>query len=207
MHRRLVYICYMGGMTLLSFWQQLEHWDQWLFIQINSTGTNSFFDAVLPFFRNSAFWTPLYLFILAFIILNYGKKGAWWGLAFLCTIAISDIASSRIIKEIFERLRPCRDPAFYMHVRLLAPECAGGYSFTSSQAANLFAMATFVSITFYPVFKRWVYLSYLWAFVISYAQIYLGLHYPLDVLGGAGLGVLAGLLTAWVFNKNEGTLI
>jgi undecaprenyl-diphosphatase len=66
-------------------------------------------------------------------------------------------------------------------------------------------MATFVSISLYPTFKRYIYLSYLWAFFICYAQIYVGVHYPLDVLGGAAVGTLAGVLTASVFNKQVGS--
>ena len=188
-----------------SFWQQLEQWDQWLFIKINSKWTNPFFDSVLPFLRDSVFWAPLYLFILVFITLNYGKKGGWWGIAFLCTVAIADIVSSRLFKEYFERLRPCQDPLFQEYVRLLLKRCSGSYSFTSSHAANHFGIATFISVTFFPTFGRWIYLSYLWAFFISYAQIYVGVHYPLDVAGGAAIGTLAGLLTAWVFNNKWGS--
>jgi undecaprenyl-diphosphatase len=90
-------------------------------------------------------------------------------------------------------------------VRLHLRHCSGSYSFTSSHAANHFGMATFVSLTLYSTFRRWIYLSYLWAFFIAYAQVYVGVHYPLDVVGGAGLGVLAGLLTASVFNKQVGS--
>jgi membrane-associated phospholipid phosphatase len=189
-----------------SVWEQLDLWDKRLFIKLNSGWTNPFFDTVLPYFRDSVFWAPLYLFVLAFITLNYGKKGWWWSIAFLCTIAIADMVSSRVFKEGFERLRPCNDPFFFDHVRLLLKHCAGGYSFTSSHAANHFGMATFVSITLYSTFKRWIYLTFLWAFFIAYAQIYVGVHYPLDVLGGGILGVLAGLLTATVYINKVGKL-
>jgi undecaprenyl-diphosphatase len=72
------------------------------------------------------------------------------------------MVSSRVFKEGFERMRPCRDPFFFDHVRLLVKHCSGGYSFTSSHAANHFGMATYVSITFYPTFKKWIYLTYIW---------------------------------------------
>lgn len=188
-----------------SFWQRLEDWDKWLFVQLNSKLTNPVFDAVLPYFRDSVFWAPLYIFILVFIIVNYGKKGWWWSVAFLCTVAIADMVGTRVFKDGFERLRPCQDPDFYMYVRLLLKRCSGSYSFISNHAANHFGLATFISLTFYSTFKRWVYLIYLWAIFIAYAQVYVGVHYPLDVLGGAGLGVLAGLLTAWIFNNKVGS--
>lgn len=188
-----------------SLWQQLERFDKWLFVAINSKGTNAFFDAVLPYFRDSVFWAPLYLFGLVFITLNYGKKGWWWSIAFVCTVAIADMVSSRLMKESFARLRPCQDPFFLQNVRLLLKQCAGGFSFTSSHAANHFGIATYVSKTLYPTFGRWIYLTYAWALFISYAQIYVGVHYPLDVAGGAAVGTLAGLLTAWVFNYKWGS--
>jgi membrane-associated phospholipid phosphatase len=196
-------MCFILAST--SFWQRLEAWDQWLFIQLNSKLTNPVFDAVLPYFRDSVFWAPLYLFILVFIIVNYGKKGWWWSIAFLCTVAIADMVGTQVFKNGFERLRPCQDPDFYMYVRLLLKRCSGSYSFVSNHAANHFGLATFIALTFYTTFKRWVYLIYLWAIFIAYAQVYVGVHYPLDVLGGAGLGVLAGLLTAWVFNNKVGS--
>ena len=202
----LAYICRMLPVLLASsFWQQLDAWDKKAFVLLNSKCTNSFFDAVLPYFRDSVFWAPLYLFGLVFIALNYGKKGWLWSVAFVCTIAMADIISSRVFKVSFHRLRPCQDPFFFDHVRLLLKSCSSSFSFTSSHAANHFGMATFASITLYPTFKRWIYFTYLWALFISYAQVYVGVHYPLDVLGGAAIGVLAGVCTASIFNKQVGS--
>ncbi|HZF63339.1 MAG TPA: phosphatase PAP2 family protein [Chitinophagaceae bacterium] len=188
-----------------SLWQQLESVDKKLFVLFNSKLTNSFFDLVLPYFRDSVFWAPLYLFVISFIALNYGRRGLWWSIAFVCTVAIADMVSSRIFKEGFQRLRPCQDPFFLDQVRLLLKHCAGSYSFTSSHAANHFGMATFASLTLYSTFRRKIYYTYLWAFFVAYAQIYVGVHYPLDILGGAAVGVLAGLLTATVFKKHIGS--
>src|SRR5215210_1428344 len=106
----------MEAILLSSFWKLVEGWDKKLFIILNSKLTNPFFDAILPYFRDSVFWAPLYIFILAFIVLNYGKRGWWWSLGFLCTIAIADMVSSRLFKEGFERLRPCQDPFFFQNV-------------------------------------------------------------------------------------------
>jgi len=192
-------------LQLASLWHTLDQWDKWLFVQLNGRLTNPVFDAVLPYFRNSVFWAPLYIFLLVFIMLNYGRRGWWWSLGFVCTVALADLAGARIFKEGFERLRPCQDPSFYPYVRLLLKQCSGSFSFTSNHAANHFGMATFISLTFYPVLGRWVYISYLWAVFIAYAQVYVGVHYPLDVLGGGALGTLAGLLTAWVVNNKVGS--
>jgi undecaprenyl-diphosphatase len=196
-----------GHLLAVSIWERLDAWDKWLFLKLNSSFTNTLFDAVLPYLRDSVFWAPLYIFMLAFITLNYGKKGWWWSVFFICTVAIADMVGTRIFKEGFERLRPCQDPYFSENVRLLLKHCSGSFSFTSNHAANHFGIATFVSLTFYPTFGRWIYFSYGWAFAISYAQVYVGVHYPLDVLGGAGLGTMAGLLTAFLFKSKVGSFV
>ena len=195
----------MAGLLSVSFWQKLEQWDQWLFIQLNSKWTNSLFDFILPYFRDSVFWAPLYIFLLMFILLNYGKEGAWWCVLFLCTIAIADLVGARVFKAGFERLRPCQDPEFYANVRLLLKHCSGSFSFTSNHAANHFGIATFVSVTFYERFRSWIYLSYVWAFFVAYAQVYVGVHYPLDILGGALLGTVAGVLTGYLYKNKWGS--
>jgi membrane-associated phospholipid phosphatase len=195
----------LGFVLLASLWQRLEQWDRWLFMQVNSRFTNSFFDAVLPYFRDAVFWAPLYIFILAFIIVNYGKKGWLWSVAFLCTVALADMTSARILKEMVQRPRPCWDPEFYTNVRLLLKQCNYSFSFTSNHAANHFGIATFISVTLQPTFKKWIYMIYVWALFVCYAQVYVGVHYPLDILGGAGVGTLAGLLTAGIFNKKAGS--
>lgn len=188
----------------ISVWHRIDEWDKWLFVKLNSQWTNPVFDAVLPFLRNSVFWAPLYLFVAAFMALNFGKKGLWWSLLFICTVSITDMIGARIFKEIFHRLRPCQDPAFMNHVRLLLKQCSGSFSFVSNHAANHFGLATFTFLTFKGFFKKWMYLAYVWAFFIAYAQIYVGVHYPLDVLGGAILGMIIGSLTARLFDKKWG---
>lgn len=195
----------LGFVLLASVWQRLEQWDRWLFLQINSRMTNGFFDAVLPYFRDAVFWAPLYLFVLVFVIANWGRKGWLWSLALVCTVALADMTSARLIKELVQRPRPCWDPEFFTNVRLLLKHCNHSFSFTSNHAANHVGIATFISLTLYPTFKKWVYLIYVWALFVCYAQIYVGVHYPLDILGGAGVGTLAGLLTANIFNQKAGS--
>lgn len=201
----IAYICLMTGVLSITIWQLLENWDRQLFLLLNTKWTNSFFDFILPYFRDSVFWAPLYIFIFAFIVINYGTKGWWWCLGFLCTVAIADMVGAKIFKEGFDRLRPCQEPDLMMQVRLLLRHCSGSSSFISNHAANHFGIATFVSFTFYATFKKWIYFSYVWAFFIAYAQVYVGVHYPLDVLGGAGVGTGAGLLTAYFFNNKVGS--
>ena len=189
----------------LTVWQNLERFDRQLFELLNGRWTNPFFDWLFPYFRHSMFWAPLYLFLAVFMFLNFGRKGAWWSLIFICTVALTDLIGTRIFKENMERLRPCQDPEMIGHVRLLLKQCSGAFSFVSNHAANHFGLATFGYLTFRSYFRKWMLLAYLWALLIGYAQIYVGVHYPLDVLGGAGLGTLVGYFTARLFNQKWGT--
>ena len=123
---------------------------------------------------------------------------------FLCTVSLCDMTSSKLVKEAFERLRPCNDPDFFPYVRLLVNRCSGTYSFTSSHAANHFGMATFIFLTLRPIVGRVVWIAFIWAGVIGYAQVYVGVHYPLDILGGASIGFLFGWALSAFFNKRFG---
>lgn len=190
-----------------SFWDTLIHWDQSLFETINSDWANPFFDAVMPFLRNSKSWIPLYALALIAVLYKYKLKGLWWALFFVATVALTDSTGTYVFKHNIERLRPCRDPEFAGHVRLVLNKCAGGYGFISNHAANHFGMAVFFLVSFRRIFGRWAWLGIFWAASIAFAQVYVGVHYPLDVLAGALLGLGYGLLSGYLFNKRLGFAI
>lgn len=189
---------------LSTLWQKLEQLDQSLFIKINSAWTNPLFDTVMPFLRNATNWVPLYLFLAVFMLLNFKRNGAWWCLFFVATVALTDMTGTYIFKHNIQRIRPCNDPDFFFHVRLLVDHCSVGYSFTSNHAANHFGMGTFFFITTRPLLKKWASLGFLWAILVAYSQVYVGVHYPFDVLAGSLLGLFFGVLTGTVFNKRFG---
>lgn len=194
----------MFSILLASFLEKFIEWDQWLFIQINSKMTNAVFDVVMPFARNGTHWAPVYLFLAAFVLINFRMKGLWWLLLFLATASLTDMTGTFVFKDHVSRFRPCADPEFYMQVRLLLGTCGGGSSFVSNHAANHFGMAAFFFLTFRPVLKSWRWIAFCWAALIAYAQVYVGLHYPADVLAGALLGLLIGTVTGKLFIKRFG---
>ncbi len=187
--------------------EQLEKIDQWLFIQINSGSANPFFDSLMPFMRYSMNWIPLYVFLASFAVLNFKGKGLWWILFFVTTAALTDMTGTYLFKHNFERIRPCGDPDFFMHVRLLVNHCSSGKSFVSNHAANHFGMASFFFLTAKPLIKKWALIGFLWAALVAYSQVYVGIHYPFDVLCGALLGVFFGTVTGIIFNKRYGFAI
>lgn len=165
--------------------------DKLLFEFINHDLSNRVFDLVLVFFRNKTVWLPLYLFLISFFIFNFKKKGIIIILFAFVGTGIADYTSSSIIKPAVERLRPCNDPQLNPEL-VLRVNCGSGYSFTSSHATNHFALGAFFYLVFLTIYRKYALLFLIWAAIISFAQVYVGVHYPIDVISGALLGTIIG---------------
>ena len=186
-----------------GFLQTLKAWDTWLFLKINNNWTNGVLDHVFPLWRDAIFWVPLYLFLIVFILLNFGGKAWPWIVTLVLTVIITD-QGSNIIKELVGRPRPCNDPYLSQYVRLLLNRCPSSESFTSNHASNHFGAATVLYFTLKPYIKNWGYLFFAWAATIAYGQMYVGVHYPLDIISGTIFGCLIGAGMARIFNKFVG---
>ncbi|HVZ26529.1 MAG TPA: phosphatase PAP2 family protein [Sediminibacterium sp.] len=182
-----------------QLWERARDWDMRLFVSINSSWTNKWVDSVYPWWRDANTWIPFYLFLIVFALVNFGRKAyAWIGFAVL-TVALTDQISSNFLKKWIQRPRPCQDPEMAGHVRLLLDHCSGGFSFPSSHATNHFGFAMFLFLTLRPWMKKWGYLLFLWAATIAYGQVYVGVHYPIDISFGSLLGCFLGWVTARLY--------
>jgi undecaprenyl-diphosphatase len=161
-----------------------QHWLLWL------NGHHSeFSDGFMYFVSGKLEWIPLYAIILAIIIYRYRWKSLWIILAVIIMITLSDQIAN-LLKNGVKRFRPCKDPEIGYLVHLVKGYCQSSYGFVSGHAANSFALATFLSLLFR---KKWTTAGMiLWAALVSYSRIYLGVHYPGDVMGGALLGAFLG---------------
>ena len=168
-------------------------------IWIHQNLHNAFLDDVLVVLRNKIIWLPLYIFLIAFIVLNYGKRGWLWVLFFVFAAALADSVSSKVLKPQVQRIRPCHTEGVAEELHVLI-SCGGQYGFVSSHATNHFALAAFFFFTLGQTFRKLKWLVMLWAACISFAQVYVGVHYPLDVISGGILGVLFGWGIAWYYN-------
>lgn len=177
---------------------QLLQFDHQMFLGINQGLANPLFDAIMPLLRNKYFWSPLYLFLIIFLIKNYKKNGLICILFLLLTFAMADFFSASLIKPVAERLRPCNEPGFNNEIRLLV-SCGRGFSFPSSHACNHFAIAMFLIVVFYKRWRPLLPAGLLWAFSISFAQVYVGVHFPADVIAGGLLGCMIGYVTGTIF--------
>lgn len=184
-------------------WQSLEKLDKNAWYHINVLWQNDVLNTIAPILRNPNTWIPLYVFLAIYIPYKFGRKGFYWCLGFIITFALSDYTSASIIKPWVQRIRPCNDPDLKQKVHLLI-DCGVGYSFPSSHATNHFALAFFMLITLHKYYK-WVWFpALLWAFSVAYAQVYVGVHFPLDILCGGLLGIIIGLFSGMFFKKKVG---
>ena len=174
--------------------EYLSNIDTNFFLFLN--GINSpFWDTVMWHVSGKLTWIPLYLVIIYFIFRKYRWKTLWILIAIAVVVTLADQFSVHFFKNVFERLRPCHNPDIKELVHVVNGKCGGKFGFVSSHAANTFGVATFLLMLFRI---RWFGLAILlWAAVVSYSRIYLGVHYPGDVLVGSLLGVLIG----WVVWK------
>lgn len=159
---------------------------------INHGMSNAFFDAIMPVLRNRDTWIPLY--ILLFIYLAYHYKFKAWKIIVLAIVSIilADGLSSHILKPFVARIRPCNTTDLLHEVILRVNHCSGGFSFPSSHAANHFALAAFIGFASKEKSKWFLRVGLLWAALISFAQVYVGVHFPIDVLFGGLLGFEIG---------------
>jgi undecaprenyl-diphosphatase len=165
------------------------HFDTVLFLFLNSTISNPVFDCIFPVITNGAFWIiPGIAAMLVFLYFQK-KKGAIVCALMLVTVSVSDPVCNRIIKPLVPRLRPCNVSAPIEGGRFLIGR-KGSRSFPSSHAMNMFAQAMLLTLLYR---RKWIgFIAFSFAAIIGFSRIYVGVHYPLDVLAGAVFGVIVG---------------
>lgn len=170
--------------------------DTQAFLWLNSLH-NNYFDPIMLWITARNSWFPMYAVIIGIIIWTQKKEAIGMLLMIILSVVISDQVCSSVLKPLIHRLRPCHEPSIQDLVHLVG-SCGGQFGFCSSHAANSFTLITGLSLLFRKQHYGVMYL-YLWAIIVSYSRIYVGVHYPLDVLAGAGVGVLSSLLCHKVY--------
>ncbi len=167
----------------------LIEWDIATLFFINKDMANPVFDAILPLVRNKYIWLPFYVVIITYVFSKFSLyKASYYILFLVSAVVITDMTSSQLVKKTVQRNRPCREIGIADNI-IQRARCGRAFSFTSSHATNHFGIAMILIGLFgggRRLFK-WGILG--WAALISFAQVYVGVHYPLDVIAGACLGV------------------
>ena len=191
----------------MNLFSNLELIDKGLFkfIQLNLTSTKV--DGIMLLMREPIFWIPLYVLVLFWAFMHNKEHAMKFVLLSILTIAISDVFASSILKPLFMRLRPCYDQdTMYLLRNLIS--CAGRYSMPSSHAVNHFALAAFWFYSIQLINGKKYWLLWLWPAIICFAQVYVGKHFPGDVIVGGIIGSFIGtgisvLYKQWAFGYEK----
>ncbi|MCD6090838.1 MAG: phosphatase PAP2 family protein [Bacteroidales bacterium] len=170
-----------------------------VFLFLNSLH-DPFFDVLMWGFSDKLIWIPLYLYLIYLIVRKYGWESITILLSLTILIALSDQISV-LIKENVERFRPSHNPDIKEQVRTLNGYMGGNYGFVSSHAANSWALVYFLYKFLNLRFTLLGPILIIWAILVSYSRIYLGVHYPCDILGGALLGIVLSWIIVTLYQR------
>ena len=180
--------------------------DKQAMIFLNNLGSSTF-DPFWILVSEKWFWIPLYVIFLYFLYKNFNKKSLFYILLFVALGITASDQIANIFKFGFERLRPCHDPSLEGLLREV--KCGGKFGFYSAHSSNSFFVATYLTILLGKKIKQLPYFLFVWATIVAYSRVYLGMHFPGDIIIGAMMGILLalffGILAKKVIRKSEVT--
>lgn len=174
----------------------LLDWDKELFLYLNGLGTVSW-DGFWLIVTNKWTSVPLYLFLLLLSLRSFGIKRTLLLLLTVTLLVTITDQMANFFKYGVQRLRPCHEAGIRDTMRLVQSYCGGNFSFYSGHASNLTGLAVFFTLLLNARFKGLGILLVFWALMVSYSRIYVGVHYPLDVVAG----IITGIFMGWLFAR------
>lgn len=174
----------------------IDQWDKALFLFLNGLHID-WLDPVMRYGTDTETWIPLFMILVYFIYKAEGRKWVYIILLVAFCILLTDQFSASLMKPMIGRLRPCYDESIKDSIHLLK-RCGGYYGFVSSHAANTFGVATFLFLVFRGRMK-YIGLLFIWSGFVAYTRIYVGVHYPLDIIFGSLSGMIIGYIVYKVY--------
>jgi len=173
--------------------EKLNQIDTQLFLFINGMH-NTFFDPIMYWASHKLFWVPFYVILIYILIKEYKKLSIYVLLSIGVLITLCDQIASHLIKNLAKRLRPSHEPTLEGLVHLSKAGAGGQYGFVSSHSANSFGLAVFLILLLPKKYRVLKGILLFWAFLVSYSRIYVGVHYPFDVIVGGLIGAVLAYL-------------
>ena len=180
--------------------ESLIELDKALLVYLNSLGNVSF-DFIWLIITDKKSSIPLYIFLLIYTYKKLSNHNFLKYLLVVFLLILFTDQTSGFFKEYFERLRPCHDPEINSYIRIVKKGCGGLYGFFSSHAANTFGLATFYYILLKKHSSFFKFL-FAWALIVSYSRIYIGVHFPIDIIFGICFGIFSGYAFSFIASKN-----
>ncbi|MFL2629843.1 MAG: phosphatase PAP2 family protein [Flavobacteriaceae bacterium] len=179
----------------------IVEYDHKLFLWLNNLGNESF-DWFWMLMTNKLFNFFVYSIALIYLLKKTDIKSLISMILFLSILILISDQTSNLFKNFFERLRPCHDEQISSYMRLVKDSCGGFYSFFSAHASNSFSLASFFFFVYYKIIQRKIILFFVLASLVSYSRVYIGVHYPLDIITGSIFGFVSGfiLFKFWIFS-------
>ena len=175
--------------------EQLLQYDKDLFLFLNNLGTSTF-DGLWLVITNKLTFIPLYAILLYLIYRHLGWKALLLLIVIIAAMITFTDQVTNMFKDGFQRPRPCRADGVENLMRYIAPRC-GKYGFFSGHSSNSMAVAVFAGLLLRPYYKKLIFLLLFWSAVVAYSRIYVGVHYPIDII----CGMLFGAITGFSFYK------
>lgn len=179
-------------------WQQLKQWDRELFVYLNSLGIESY-DYFWIFVTRIENWIPFYIFLFLLYFLAFHWKKASFSSLFLLAAFLTTWGFTNAVKVMLVRLRPNNNPELLDLIRILQEPT--NYSFFSGHASSSMVASTFVVLTLKDKYP-WIYGVYIWPLLFIMSRIYVGVHYPSDLLVGALVGLTFAFIFFWLYNRS-----
>lgn len=172
---------------------QLLQYDTELFVFLNSLGSETW-DGLWLLITNKLTFIPLYALLLFLIYKKIGLKPMLIMIVVIALMITFTDQITNVVKRSVLRFRPCACDEIKETIRFVADYCSTNRSFFSGHASNSMAAAVFGGLVLRPYFKNLIFILIFWSFIVAYSRIYVGVHFPIDILCGMTFGALAGLL-------------
>ena len=179
--------------------EKLLSLDTEMLVYLNGLGS-PMYDGLWLFITKQTNWIPLFLLLLYVIFKKIGAKQTLYLVLFVALLVAFTDQMTNLVKNSVQRLRPCNNPEINSFIRIV--QVRNSFSFFSGHAANSMAVASFLYFTLRSYFKYFIWI-FLWPFIFAYSRIYLGLHYPGDILTGYLFGFTFGFLMFKLYNKAQ----